>query len=650
MGITFLCETAVFLCCEETFHAVLCAIAVPAACILLSRCRPKECLLLFGCAAFAALSLFLHTAVHESQIRDFLGKETDCTLVVSETRQRGRGTVLEGTARLRRGETVRFLPVEVTVWSGSDARIGDVVSLKAKAASGKQTIAGIGEPLSLTQTAPLDSAAAPKVPALAYRLTAVRSAVLTAAAELTHGDAEGVLCALLAGDRSRLSGRITADFRRAGLSHLLVVSGMHLCIAAALAERLFSRLREKRRFFAVCTVVWLCAALTGFGVSVVRAAVMVTAGQSAVLFERKSDTLTSLSLAGLLIALASPAAVISVSFLLSFCAVFGIALFADPIERLLAARLPGKGKTRRLLYAPLAVSAAAQLGTLPVTAVCFGTVPALGLAANLIAVPLLTPILFSGVCGVLIVPLRGAFGLLCRILIGLLCKTAAFFAEIPFAQLGFGERWQLAWIFCVFVISALCVSREVSLCLRRTLCLLGAAVLCCGSAFSLFAARQSTTVIFFPQDGTALLSRGSRAVLLGAPEDSYAADRILSAMARQNLFSLEAVLTEDIVLPTALFSVTAEVPAGGIAAPDTPANRALCHAAGQPLCQTEELMLFCLYPAEIRQNAVTVVIDQNGAALCPCEEICVIIKESFCTPRPPSDGALCLRRMDRRTT
>ena len=457
----------------------------------------------------------------------------------------------------------------------------------------------------------------------------------------------GILCAVLVGDRSLLTEDTVQNFRRAGLSHLLVVSGMHLCLAAALAKALFSRFSERKRCLSVCLFVWCCAVLTGFGVSVVRAAIMVTSAESAVLFRRRGDTPTALSLAGILIVLVSPGAVTSASFLLSFSSVLGIALFSDRIGNALVSLFhPGK-RLRRALFSSLAVSAAAQFGTLPVLAVCFGTVPALGLFANLFAVPLLAPILLFGALGILLFPLRAVFGLLCGVMLRILCAIASLFSLVPFSQFGISERWQLVWIAFAFLLCARC-ARSASQHRRRVSFLSGTLLLLVCTLFSFDAAQSAVTVTVFPQENMALLSRGTRAVLLGVPADSYAAKKVISAMQRQNLFTLESIICAEQTLPSALFTVTEQFSPAGIAAPDTPANRALCHAAGLRLCETDHLLALGSFPGSLEEPGLLAVIDPDGERLCPSDGICVIIEETFCTPYPLPD-AVRIRRPIRRT-
>ena len=98
-----------------------------------------------------------------------------------------------------------------------------------------------------------------------------------------HRDTGGVLAAMTVGDRSRLSAQLRSAYRGAGLSHVLVVSGMHVSIlcgnvfGSVFGRRRRERSYRSRRVKALFTafLALLLAGVTGFTPSVCRAAVAV---------------------------------------------------------------------------------------------------------------------------------------------------------------------------------------------------------------------------------------------------------------------------------------------------------------------------------------------------------------------------------------
>lgn len=131
-----------------------------------------------------------------------------------------------------------------------------------------------------------------------------------------HRDTGGVLAAMTVGDRSGLSAQLRSAYRGAGLSHVLVVSGMHVSIlcgdilSVLLPYRWEQSYRSRRR-----RTVWksllalVLMGVTGFTPSVRRAAVAVWVSALGVWVWGPPDALTSLAAAGILMTAANSYAV-----------------------------------------------------------------------------------------------------------------------------------------------------------------------------------------------------------------------------------------------------------------------------------------------------------------------------------------------------
>ena len=144
-------------------------------------------------------------------------------------------------------------------------------------------------------------------------------------------DAGGVLAAMTVGDRNHLSSALRSAYRGAGLSHVLVVSGMHVSIlcgdvfGSVFGRRRRERSYRSRRVKALFTafLALLLAGVTGFTPSVCRAAVAVWVSALGVWVYGASDALTSLAAAGILMTARNSYAVCDIGFELSFAAVLG---------------------------------------------------------------------------------------------------------------------------------------------------------------------------------------------------------------------------------------------------------------------------------------------------------------------------------------
>ncbi len=142
----------------------------------------------------------------------------------------------------------------------------------------------------------------------------------------------GVLAAMVLGDRTHLSKDLRSAYRAAGLSHVLVVSGMHVSILCGSVfakylpekkkrERGYASRRRQALFNAAMAL--LLAGVTGLTPSVLRAATAVWVSALGVWVYGPPDALTSLGVAGVWMTLGNSYAVCDVGFELSFAAVLG---------------------------------------------------------------------------------------------------------------------------------------------------------------------------------------------------------------------------------------------------------------------------------------------------------------------------------------
>ncbi len=206
--------------------------------------------------------------------------------------------------------------------------------------------------------------------------------------------------ALLIGDRSRLPPDLRTAFQRAGLVHLLAISGLHIGLLGlfAHATALFL-LRRSTRLLIWCTapkvailaalpVMTAYALVAGMQPPVLRALIMAAGLAAALAMERRWSLLHGALGAAALIAIADPAALHSASFLLSFGAITGIGLFYRPLAGWLSARLANRIPFSPHVAAALAATAAATLGTAPLLAHHFNRITPYSVPATLLAAPL----------------------------------------------------------------------------------------------------------------------------------------------------------------------------------------------------------------------------------------------------------------------
>jgi len=257
-------------------------------------------------------------------------------------------------------------------------------------------------------------------PVYRYRAGIVR--ILLDRCEELGPEAGGLFSALFMGNRDGLTEEETRIFRESGCSHILALSGMHLGILSGILLLILKPLPWKKPAFALsCLVIAAYLFLTGFGLSLVRAAVMYFLCGAAAASGRKFRGIDVLMLTFVILTAAEPASFYSAAFQLSFLAVAGILVLSPVVNRLLAARLPP------VISMAVSASAGAQLFVIPLLAVLFGEIYPAGLFSGLLLAPMVTVFIWIGI--IYLVSGAGiiakAAGILYRLIFGVAGKAAA---------------------------------------------------------------------------------------------------------------------------------------------------------------------------------------------------------------------------------
>ena len=234
-----------------------------------------------------------------------------------------------------------------------------------------------------------------------YRLAhRIRAGFADAVRLVLPAEQAALLPALVLGDTSAVPAQTAKDFRTAGLTHLMAVSGANITIVCG-AMLLSAALVGPR-----IAVVLAALTLAGFVVvvqpsaSVLRAAVMGAITLLAVLTHRRRQALPALAAAIIVLMIATPQLAVDVGFALSVSATAGLILVAPVWSQ----RLQGRGWPRPLADA-VSVAMAAQLVTAPLVAGVSGSVSLVAAIANLIVAPVIPPITLIGTAAAALCPL-----------------------------------------------------------------------------------------------------------------------------------------------------------------------------------------------------------------------------------------------------
>ncbi|PCI29543.1 hypothetical protein COB52_02440 [Candidatus Kaiserbacteria bacterium] len=217
------------------------------------------------------------------------------------------------------------------------------------------------------------------------------------------------------GEQRSLGEKLTQDFRRTGLIHIVVLSGYNIAIIVMAISAVLIFLPPKWRSGVSILVIVLFTIFVGASSTVVRAAVMGTIGALGVMVGRSYDALHALFIAAFLMLLWNPYLLIfDPSFQLSFVATLGL-LVGTPILLPYLEFLPNKFALRELT----AASITTQISVLPLLIYMMGEVSVVALIVNLITLPII-PLAMLGVF------LTGVVGMFS----GALAMVFAYFSEM----------------------------------------------------------------------------------------------------------------------------------------------------------------------------------------------------------------------------
>lgn len=240
---------------------------------------------------------------------------------------------------------------------------------------------------------------------LADSANRIRKLVDTSLSSLEPEDA-ALFAGIVFGDDRNQSELERARFRGSGLAHLTAVSGQNLAFALVVVTPLLRRLSLGPKWIVTLVVLVWFGVLTRFEPSVVRAIAMAAVAATGSFRGRLVTPRRRLAVAIIGLLILDPMIVWSVGFQLSLAACLGIVELRRPLDSVLRnqIRLP------KWCAEPAAIAIAAQVATIPLLIPLAHTQPAMGVFANLAAVPVAGLLMMWGMVAA---PLGGVSGQLC---------------------------------------------------------------------------------------------------------------------------------------------------------------------------------------------------------------------------------------------
>jgi competence protein ComEC len=269
-----------------------------------------------------------------------------------------------------------------------------------------------------------------------------------------HGQPLALISAITLGERDALDSDLRQSFAAAGAAHVLAVSGLHTGIIYIVVVSLLTcfglwrplyeqRIRRALLSSCIIAVMWAYAFITGLSPSVMRAALMLTIIQVGWICRRQSISLNTLAAAACICLWIDPLSLFSVSFQLSFAAVAGILLFVPHFNSMWIVH----SKFARFMRDLVTVSAAATIGTLPVSLYYFSQVARFFLLTNLVVLPAAYVLVISGllVLALAHTPVGAWLAFALQHIDGWVCTFVAWIEHLPYSTLHISATpWMLA--------------------------------------------------------------------------------------------------------------------------------------------------------------------------------------------------------------
>ena len=226
----------------------------------------------------------------------------------------------------------------------------------------------------------------------------------------------GVILAMTMGDKSHLDHPTLNAYRNSGAMHVLALSGLHVGIIYGMVTTLLLFMnfkyasRRLKPFVAIC-IIFVYAAWTGFGASVMRATIMITLYQIMRICHRQGRRWSTLIYSAAIMLLTWPESLRNVGFQLSYCAVAGIIFIYPELKQAVPFLKGFSKKIIAPIWKMISLSAACQIATLPLVWYYFNSAPHFFLIANLFAVPLTTLGIYTFITAYIIydIPYIGEF-------------------------------------------------------------------------------------------------------------------------------------------------------------------------------------------------------------------------------------------------
>ncbi|MBQ2316316.1 MAG: ComEC/Rec2 family competence protein [Clostridia bacterium] len=387
---------------NTAFALGLCIFLLIISAVFLIKHRYKRLVIILYLVALLAIStLFVNQKI--DRLHNLCGNSIECTFTVIEDSER-LGTSSSVSVKSNGGAIPRGSKIMLYCYTGEEYLAGDtlnaVVTLSGLA-DDKLRDYCYGNQIYVKGTARAVEKTS-RISYFYYSLGVIRRFVKECLFNNLSYDAAALNIALTIGDKSYLSAEFNDAASKTGVSHIMVVSGLHVAIIMGFIMGSVQKLLRNSWIKAAIGIssVVLISAICGFTLSVIRSAYMFILSAIAPIFKRDSDSLNSLGVAVIIILLFTPTAYLSVSMRLSVLATLAVVWLSPFYTDLLLRGLRASGVAVSFVVGTMMTSSLATLMTAPVCIEVFGWISFVAPVTNLLIVYPVTWALTSSILGV----------------------------------------------------------------------------------------------------------------------------------------------------------------------------------------------------------------------------------------------------------
>ena len=229
-----------------------------------------------------------------------------------------------------------------------------------------------------------------------YRALVTREKIISMFSERgITGERLALVAAITLGQKNMLDPEQKLNFIKAGVMHIMAVSGLHAIILSMFVFNVLFFMKGKfaiMRIIITILILWSFAFVTGLTPSVLRATLMFSFLQAGKLMQRPVNSLNLVLASAFILIILKPSVIFDAGFLLSYSAVIYIITFYQGFYLI----FNFKNRITDKIWQSAVVTLVAQAGTLPLTISLFNRFPTYFMAANITIVPLSNLLIING--------------------------------------------------------------------------------------------------------------------------------------------------------------------------------------------------------------------------------------------------------------